>query len=576
MPFGKHHGNRGSHAGPRHGAAFSIIAVLMLCTGSPAGAESGFLGAVRTFADQVLDHGRDRYGERHSPLFADGLDVTDLSPAVWRYDGDEIIISNFASQQHLMRTLVGLSALTGDPGYREAAVAAAAHMFEHHRAECGLLYWGGHQIVDLRTNRNRGDFDADCHEFKNNFPFYHFLWEVDSDATQKLLQAIWNAHIVDWSRLDMNRHGSYGTPLDTLWDHDFVAPDPFFEGDGLTFINAGNDLIYAGGILHELTGSREALTWTLRLAGQYVRARHPETGLGVYQYSQPRRREAPPDDPEHPRFTWSTFGDRAQRQLGPEFGEVALEGNLLDAGRANSIYGYNALIQLHLAERLDGDEAAALLDWTVDGLVAYHRYGYDAETHTVRPLLADGTDLTGFKLKRPGYYGPAGRKFERSRVHSLLMLSYARAYRLAGRTDLRTAVRDLAAGFGLGDIGEDSERLPELNPGTDAADVNLLFALLELHRAEPREAYLELAEQLAGNILERSFHDGWFLPGPRHRYTRFDAPEPLALLTLEAIRRGSEDQIPAYVPSRGYIHGRFDGHGRTYDTRVIWPQQRSD
>ena len=225
------------------------------------------------------------------------------------------------------------------------------------------------------------------------FPFYQFLWQVDRDGTERMLKAIWNAHILDWTVLDMNRHGAYGQSLDGLWEADFAAPEPFFAGDGLTFVNGGNDLIYAGGMLYKLTGSEEARTWTTRLAEQYVRARHDETGLGVYQYSQPRKREEQPDDPEDRRFTWSTFGDRAKRQLGPEFGSIALEGNVLDSGRANNIYGYNALIQLSLAEHLDGDDAERLLRWSVDGLLAYYRYGYDAEAHRVKPLLAMGPIL---------------------------------------------------------------------------------------------------------------------------------------------------------------------------------------
>ncbi len=55
----------------------------------------------------------------------------------------------------------------------------------------------------------------------------------------------------------------------------------------------------------------------------------------------------------------------------------------------------------------------------------------------------------------------------------------------------------------------------------------------------------------------------------------FDAVEPLAILAVEAAITGRLAEFPPYIAGRGYIHGRFDGHGRTYDHRVIWNQTRS-
>ncbi|MDR9416037.1 MAG: hypothetical protein RI564_07125 [Gracilimonas sp.] len=213
-------------------------------------------------------------------------------PVTWKHEDGEWIISNFGSQQNLMRTLVGLSSLTSDQSYKEAATKAVQYMFNHHADEAGLLYWGGHQFVDLYTMENQ--FKGRPHELKNNFPFYEFMWEVDSVSTRKMLRAMWNAHILNWDKLDLNRHGEYDSEMGKLWSHDFHQPKPFFESEGLTFINAGTDMIQSALALYHLGNEEGARTWGIRLYEQYVRARHPETNLGVYQYSRPKKDKDPP------------------------------------------------------------------------------------------------------------------------------------------------------------------------------------------------------------------------------------------------------------------------------------------
>ena len=530
-------------------------------------ADARRFAAVLSFADKVIEQGRDVYGAKHTPLFVDGLHVHTGEPVRWRFQEDAWIISNMANQQNLFRTLAGLSRLTGEPRYVEAAKDAIAHMFAHQRSDSGLLYWGGHQFVDLETDTNVGEFDANCHEFKNNFPYYELMWEVSPEKTAEFLRAYWNAHILDWSRLDMNRHGQYSRALGQLWEHAFGAPAPFFEGDGLTFINAGSDLIYAGGMLYQLGGEEGALTWALRLAEQYVRARHPETRLGVYQYSQPRRAAEPPTDEKDPRFTYSTYGDRAQRQFGPEFGAIALEGNLLNGHRG--IYTKNALVQLRLAEDL-GARGAQLLEWTREGMRAYAEHAYDAESNMLKPMWTDGTDLTGYAMPRFGYFGSKGTVINPVQADLDMLFSYAIGYRLTGDEVLWATARGIARGHGLGELGSTPGNGVNLNLETDNADPIAVFALVELYRRTLHRGYLELARRIGDNLLGAHFHHGFFLPSARHVHAQFDTLEPLALLTLEAAIRGEVALVPAYNGGSGYIHGRYEGLGRTRDANAIW------
>ena len=46
------------------------------------------------------------------------------------------------------------------------------------------------------------------------------------------------------------------------------------------------------------------------------------------------------------------------------------------------------------------------------------------------------------------------------------------------------------------------------------------------------------------------------------------------MAAAEAALRGAGEEVPAYVGSRGYVHGRFDGRGRTTDHTAIWGVRR--
>jgi|ETNmetMinimDraft_25_1059894.scaffolds.fasta_scaffold00248_8 pectate lyase len=530
-------------------------------------ADEARLQAVRTFADNVLTKGQDHFSGQNTPLFIDGIHLDSADPVQWIFQDQRFTISNLASQQNLFRTLDLLTRFCGVHKYRQAAEEAFRYHFDHLASDCGLLRWGGHQFVDLITLQPVGRFDADRHEFKFSFPYYELMWKVNPEATKKFIRAFWNAHVLNWGNLDMNRHGAYDQPMGKLWASTYQNPEPFFEGQGLTFINCGTDLIYAGAMLHQLGGEEGALEWSQRLAHQYVRARHPETGLGVYQYSKPRRQQQPPAVMTESRHTNSSYGDRAGNQFSQEFGEVAREGYAIFSGE--SIYGTNALVQLHLAEYL-GTKGANFLEWTIDGLKAYMKYGYMPQTNQFRPMWADGTDLTGFIFPRFGYYGPAGKTLSPSPASLSIWLSYARAFRLTSDPEIWQMVRSIAKGYDLGDIGEKPMNEPSLNLDSTEANPLAIFAVLEIYRAIPHPLYLDLARQLADNIIQQRFHQGFFLPSEKRIHASFNEVDPLAILAVEAALQNQLAELPPYLASRGYIHGRYDGYGRTTDNHAIY------
>ncbi len=538
-----------------------VFFLILSCTSSK---DSQRIEAVQTFADNVLEKGIDQWSGKNTPLLADGINLETGEPLEYVYNGEigvrgeggepnSWIMHNLANQQNLFRTLVALTNLTGETKYREAAEKSFRYHFDVLRSDCGLLRWGGHQIIDLRTLKPIGHSwrtNVHVHELNVVFPFYELMWDVDKDATIKFIRAHWNAHILDWEKLDFNRHGNFGKSLGELWNNEFSYPEPFFEGNGLTFVISAMDLIYSAGMLYTLNNEDGAIKWAKLLAGQYVKARHPETGLGTFQFSKPIRRNQLPEGPLTGTLTWSSYGDRAENQFGKDFPDVAREGWAIFGG---SMYSVPSLIQLELAEKLN-EHGKDLLKWTVDGLKAYAKYGYNPDKNEFRPMWADGTDLSNYAFTRTGYYGPEGRVLNSTKADELFLFTYARAFRLSKDTELWEVIRSMMKHLNLGDPGASPEKPEGLNINTDNSTANAVFALLELNNAVESDAYLKLAELVGNNILDRSFHKGFFLKDEKSETASFNTEEPLALLSLEAALRKKPELVPVYSAGTGRIN----------------------
>jgi len=228
-----------------------------------------YLKAVEKFADCVIKNGRDTYGAKHTPLFVDGLHGETLEPARWEFnaslhrkwgwararegwDSAKIrrerakfpvrmwIVSDFASQQSLIRTLDGLTGLTGQKKYRRAAKDATRYVLENLVTPNGLLYWGGHLAWDLQLDQSvlKSTGWQEIHELKYNQPYFQFMWDINPDVTRKLMETIWAAHIGNWwSTLVYTRHVGVNGPIAPKWDNEFDADIevPFIFVKGETF-----------------------------------------------------------------------------------------------------------------------------------------------------------------------------------------------------------------------------------------------------------------------------------------------------------------------------------------------------
>ncbi|ENG7018073.1 pectate lyase [Yersinia enterocolitica] len=541
--------------------SMTALATLYIPAGQAADTER--LTVVKQYVDNVLNKASDTYhGDKPSPLLADGVDPRTGQQLEWIFpDGRRAVLSNFSAQQNLMRVMSGLSQLSGDPRYQKRAEDIVRYHFQNYQDPSGLLYWGGHRFVDLKTLQPEGPSEKEMvHELKNAYPYYDLMFSVDSDATARFIRGFWNAHVYDWRILETSRHGEYGKPMGALWESKFEQQPPFFATKGLSFLNAGNDLIYSASLLYKHQQDQGALTWAKRLADQYVLPRDAKTGLGVYQFTQALKREEPTDDAD----THSKFGDRAQRQFGPEFGPTALEGNMMLKGRTSTLYSENALMQLQLGKDL-GPQGQDLLKWTVDGLKAFAQYAYSDQDNTFRPMIANGQDLSNYTLPRDGYYGKKGTVLKPYKAGNEFLISYARAYAIDNDPLLWKVARGIANDQGLGDIGTAPGKEIKVNMDTTNSDPYALFALLDLYHASQVADYRKLAEKIGDNIIKTRYIDGFFMASPDRQYADVDAIEPYALLALEASLRNKPQAVAPFLNGAGFTEGAYrmdDGSAR--------------
>jgi len=510
-----------------------------------------YLQVVHRFADKVLEYGRDVYGPLKTPLFVDGINVDTLEPPAWTWEGKNRVLSNQASQQNLFRTLVGLSAVTGDPKYRQAAADAVRYAFGHLQDRGGLLYWGGHAYYDALEDKPVGGLTGSkmAHEFKHHYPYYELMWQVDPDATRRFIEAVWDAHILRWDILDINRHGQYGRTVGKLWDHDYEGGPVPFASKGLSFMMSGSDFFYAAALLSRFTGDERPLVWAKRLANRYVEARHPETGLGASNFSV-------------------LVTQRMKNQF-PQFGGRFTEATIADI--YGSRYSDCAICQLKLGETL-GTKGQDFLRWGIEDLTARATHGYDESTNAFAAMLIDGTVLTLADRKQEGYVQE--RWLQPRKADSRHFYAYALAYKLSKKELMWRMARSIGRGLDLGDLGAAPGEPRAINHQTSNNDPLVIFGLLELYEATRENDYRELAKRVADNMLATRVHNGFFVASKDHLFSCFDDRAPLALLHLRAALLELSERPPTYWGGRGFYHGYHDGKGRTYDKYVIYGRLR--
>jgi pectate lyase len=523
-----------------------------------------YLKAVQNFADTVIEKGRDTYGNKHTPLFVDGLHAKSLKPVIWKKDGQSWILSNFASQQPLIRTLDGLSVLTEDPKYRRASIDATRYALKHLQSPNGLLYWGGHLAWDLEQERPVGQY-AGIHEMKGHQPYYRFMWEIEPQSTRRLMGAIWATHILDWNRLDYNRHANTEKPAEPKWNHEFSenidVPFPA-KGGNLSFANVTPPLMHSGTMLAVLGQDKDALKWTRRLTYRWQQGKHPQTGLCGGQLSYRKQ-------------------DRAQDALG-HVHPLINEAKIVASYHQTSRYHHMPLVQMQAGEKLlkaggkYSEVGREFIAWALEDLKIYARRSYNSDKKKFIAMMIHGTPIKWREAKK-GYYIP--ESFAPRNPDGILLWGYAMAYRLSKDEAHWKMVREIAQSMEIGDIGLSTGKKQALNFDTVLADWRMIYVLLELYRADSNRKMLRLASRIADNLLQLQKETGLF-PRPGRDYARTGDEIPLALLHLAAALEDKSDNMPQPMFDSRFFHceyhGELDEHQkkradkRTYDNLVFY------
>ncbi|HEV7301556.1 MAG TPA: hypothetical protein VGN72_19485 [Tepidisphaeraceae bacterium] len=222
----------------RHRGRVAVAAVVALLSAAPhaKAADPSLVDAVVNYADTMLEHGRDRYGEKHTPFFITNLSRTaevpeylhegNISPESkklygWtdRYYDRAWGGANLFHHMQLHELLASLSESTGNPKYRDASDAAIKFLFtDTQNPETNLLLWGEHLNWDVRRDtfyytKDKSKPHADAHEpFEPVAPeFWDRAHALAPENFRKYALGVWEHQIYDQKTGVFSRHANWST-----------------------------------------------------------------------------------------------------------------------------------------------------------------------------------------------------------------------------------------------------------------------------------------------------------------------------------------------------------------------------
>jgi len=224
------------------------------------------LASLTAFAGNVIEKARDRYGEKHTPLFVCQLDLDTnvLPPSESKLyhtsgrGGAGPTMSNLQFDTALIQFLDAMTHVTGDRVYAAAVDEYLAYCLEHlPEPKTGLLPWGDHRGYDVVTD----DVISGPHEFKCTFPPWERLFAVDARAVTRAIESL-RLHIYDQSRsVAFSRHYPSG------------------KGIPHSMNSSGFAWVAAWTFLARATGESKYVEWAREMVDYFASLRDPQTHL---------------------------------------------------------------------------------------------------------------------------------------------------------------------------------------------------------------------------------------------------------------------------------------------------------
>ncbi|HUW18148.1 MAG TPA: hypothetical protein VMW16_02485 [Sedimentisphaerales bacterium] len=231
----------------------AIIACLVLFAVASDGAtekQPDYLRIVKSYADALLEHGRDTYGTVQSPLIASALDRKSLSLIEEKLgriegirNGDRSLYgANPMHDQDLYQTLYALTQVTGDKKYAQQADKALKWFFENCQSPAtGLMAWGEHIGWGFKTETlayARGD----NHEFFGAWVLWDKSFELAPQACIRFGQGLWDHQIHEHSG-EFSRHASW-TKHATGTQNEYPRHGGFYIAAWARAYEAGKDPVF--------------------------------------------------------------------------------------------------------------------------------------------------------------------------------------------------------------------------------------------------------------------------------------------------------------------------------------------
>ncbi|MBQ4259707.1 MAG: S-layer homology domain-containing protein [Lachnospiraceae bacterium] len=539
---------------------------------------SGRLEALVKHAENALLYGRNIEGALYPQLLVDGIDPVTKEPAIWnKFTSDKYYVSNLYGQSLLLKMLEGLTWITGEEKYKDAAYTQIQMRFDDPELADvnGLPYAGDHVLFDVFAGKKY----AVAHETKDDQLPVELYYRVDPEGFERFVTAYWNAHIFDPSCLVMNRHGEFNKPMQNgdFWSSEYTNPSPWIESSTAPFIVTANDMIDLAGYLSVQTGDPKYIAWGNRLLDKYIAITNKETGLTGSVYGMMYKTSTNARDRFLQNFAGADFVDATgvdYKTLTEDDYEICGETMILQKTTLNSTTGYGPQAYINLY-RLTGDEK--YYDFVKNNLLGFVRYVYDPVRHVYKtPMSTNGTDFNPGEdngpilvAPRAGYYRQEGLSFAESETPADLSLwglietvNMLKDEDAAEKAELWEAARTWAVHAGLGDIGTAPGENVNVNLNTQSTSVAYTMTVISLYKYTGHQQYYDLAVKMGENIIKEYFNEetGLFTSNSKAPYVKFNSQQMYAVFCVEAMTRGLLDQINLDFAASG-VETNHDGIG---------------
>ena len=473
-----------------------------------------YLVCVQECLDVLVEYGTDRYGPKHLPILVSILDVEsrdcpqnpkplDEQWRVQRRGRRNPAGANMLMDMSTLKTMRLMSCLTGNSHTVEFAHQYMDYYMRHLVDQKGLFWWGWHRHYDVYKDEMDGH-GGNVHELHAmNCIVWDALWEINPEAVQKEIEAIWQWHVIDKDTGEIDRHDS--------------------GKQGCDFSMSSGAFIYAFTFMHSRTGDKIWQDRARLLATYYWNRRNQATDL---------------------------FSDR------PNAGSDRFDGS----------HFVTAIVGLHChallkSYHLSGDRL--LRDYAIAYLAAYAKFGFDHESGKFwGSLNLDGSPVYGPRIKE-GYasqeprghldfWGPyvCGYQYP---IYAAQAYTYA--YHLTEEEEFLTTAKRFAdylrnhppAQGCLEESWYQDYALQYSKHGTYAGkNGRSISFLIHLYVMTQDAEYLDLASDMADEAISKLYHQGLFRGHPAKPY--YEATDGVgfllyALLQLSQILKNPQDVL---------------------------------